>query len=276
MVTGANQGLGLQTSLDLAKKGATVYMVCRNEERGMAAVNKVKEATKNENVFLKICDVSSLSSIKSLAREYLSSEHPLHILIHNAGVMLHERTISADGYEMNFATNTLAPLALTHALQPALEKEPSRVIIVASGGMLTENLVIDDMQCENVKKFDGMVQYARDKRRQVVIGEALADEFGRSEQTKNIGVYSMHPGWTETEGVKSSIPDFYSKLQSKFRSLEQGTDTILWLCLADASSLMPGALYLDRKVQSKHLPLAWTKYSETERNMLMSKLQELL
>jgi dehydrogenase/reductase SDR family member 12 len=286
IVTGANQGLGYQTSLELASKGATLFMVCRNPERGAAAVEAIIKQTNNNNVHLKICDVSSLSSIQSLADDLKASKTPIHILVNNAGVMVHDKVISGDGMEVNFATNTLGPLALTRALEDLLvlgsmssannnSNNGSRVIFVSSGGMLTENLVIDDLQCDKMSKFDGLIQYARDKRRQVAITEALAAEYRQS--GKNISVYAMHPGWTETDGVKTSIPGFYSTFKNKLRNLQQGADTIVWLCLEDAEKLKPGELYLDRQVQSKHLSLAWgSRYSDHDRTKLMEKLDAMI
>lgn len=256
-------------------------MVCRNPERGAAAVEAIIKQSKNSNVHLKVCDVSSLSSIQSLADDLKASKTPIHILVNNAGVMVHDKVISADGMEVNFATNTLGPLALTRALEDLLllgstsSNSSSRVIFVSSGGMLTENLVIDDLQCEKMSKFDGLIQYARDKRRQVAITEALAAEYKQS--GKNISVYAMHPGWTETDGVKTSIPGFYSTFKNKLRNLQQGADTIVWLCLEDEEKLKPGELYLDRQLQSKHLSLAWgSRYGCDDRAKLMEKLDAMI
>ena len=103
MVTGANQGIGLQVALDLANRGSTLYMVCRNESRGKEAVEKVKAETGNSNVHLRLCDVSSLASISKLAKDFDATGKPLHILVNNAGLLVHDGQRSADGFEMNFA-----------------------------------------------------------------------------------------------------------------------------------------------------------------------------
>jgi dehydrogenase/reductase SDR family member 12 len=87
-VTGANQGLGLETALGLARRGCTLYMVCRNEERGKLAVDKVQQDTENKDVHLKICDLSSLTSIKALAQDLESKQTRLYLLVNNAGVMV--------------------------------------------------------------------------------------------------------------------------------------------------------------------------------------------
>ena len=300
MVTGANQGIGYQASLDLASRGSTLYMVCRSESRGKEAVEKVKEETGNKDVHLRLCDLSSLSSISNMAKDFESTGKPLHVLVNNAGLMVHEGEKSADGYEMNFAVNTLGNYAITRALEPVLKRtaasgaskdsvNPSttgaaaagapsspavRVIFVSSGGALTEHLEIDDLEGTKIahKKDFGTIQYARDKRRQLAITEQLAREWAPAE----VRVFAMHPGWTSTEGVKTSIPDFYSRFKDRLRTLPQGADTILWLCLENIEKLDSGNFYLDRKVQAKHLPLGGTGYSNEEAARLTATLDKLI
>lgn len=183
-----------------------------------------------------------------------------------------ERAQSADGYEVNFATNTLGTFVLTHQLQRCLrESGPgSRVVTVASGGAYTAPLVHDDLQMEQ-STFDGMQQYARDKRRQIAMMERFAAILGRD----GIGCYTMHPGWVDTEGVAVAMPGFYKSFAGQLRSLQQGADTVLWLALADMAQLEPGALYLDRAVQHKHMFMAGTAYKPDAVDALWERLLEL-
>jgi len=297
MVTGANQGIGYQASLDLASRGSTLYMVCRSETRGKEAVEKVKEETGNTDVHLRLCDLSSLASIFNLAQDFEASGKPLHLLVNNAGLMVHEGERSVDNYEMNFAVNTLGNYAITRALEPVLKrtctlastgaiggdsknKPAVRVIFVSSGGALTEHLEIDDLEGTKIaqKKDFGSIQYARDKRRQLALTEQLAREWSNpaTADAASIHVFAMHPGWTSTEGVKTSIPEFYDRFKDKLRTLPQGADTILFLCLENIEKLRSGEFYLDRKVQSKHLPLAGTRYSEEDATRLTATLDEFM
>lgn len=85
----------------------------------------------------------------------------------------------------------------------------------------------------------------------------------------------MHPGWAGTEGVKNSIPGFYKTFKDKMRSLYQGIDTVIWLALMDAAALEPGALYLDRQTQQKHLFMAGTQYTHSQVDDLWSQLERL-
>lgn len=82
----------------------------------------------------------------------------------------------------------------------------------------------------------------------------------------------MHPGWADTEGVKKSIPGFHKTFENKLRTVQQGMDTVIWLALSDAESLEPGALYLDREAQVKHLFMAGTHYKPAAVDTLWAEL----
>ncbi|KAG2424345.1 hypothetical protein HXX76_014554 [Chlamydomonas incerta] len=283
MVTGANQGLGFVTAQELAARGATTYMVCRNPARGQEAVDRVRAATGNKDVHLQVCDVSSLAAVNGLVREWEAAGRPLHVLVNNAGILVHEYAASADGHESTFATHTLGAFALTWGLGRLLAASaPSLVVFVSSGGMYTSQLEVKHVANQDMTpkstpgggggKFDGTVAYSRDKRRQV----ALAERFGELWAGSGVTVVSMHPGWAVTEGVKKSIPGFYNFYKDSFRATEQGADTIVWLALQDPAQLQPGAFYLDRSVQPKHLPLAGTAYDKSAVDALWRALEGMV
>lgn len=232
---------------------------------------------------------------------------------------------SADGYDINFATNTLGPHALTLALEPLLHASaPARVrsrrccgalffvswaclpagtsptafghaltsespassptsppftnttqvIFVSSGGQYTEGLEVDDLEGAKLPGDDATRQYAQDKRRQVALAERWAARWA-ARGGAAVAAYSMHPGWAETEGVKTSIPGFYNAFKGKLRDLAQGADTVVWLCLQDMEKLEPGAFYLDRSPQAKHLALAGTRYAPAAVDRLWERLGEM-
>jgi dehydrogenase/reductase SDR family protein 12 len=140
--------------------------------------------------------------------------------------------------------------------------------MVSSGGALTERLHTEDVDGSGGAAADGAAQYARDKRRQIAMAEHLARDWAPA------GVFccSMHPGWTETEGVKTSLPAFYNAFKARLRTLAQGADTVTYLSCQDVAKLEPGAFYLDRQPQAKHLPLAGTKYSQEDVGRLVKAL----
>lgn len=268
IVTGANSGIGYATAEGLASRGATVYIVCRNKERGEAALSKIQAATGNKNVFLEVCDISSTRDVKSFFTNFSSKDKPVHILVNNAGLLENNRLITSEGFEMNFAVNVLGTYTVTELMLPFLEKAApdARVINVASGGMYTAPLT-DDLQFSG-DKFDGVEQYARNKRVLVALTEKWADKY----KDKGVGFYSMHPGWAETPGVATSLPRFSKTLSGNLRTIEEGADTIIWLALQPTEKLVSGGFYFDRAEAPKHLPFAATKSSHVAIDSIVDRL----
>ena len=192
MVTGANSGIGKCVSLELAKRGAIVHMVCRDKTRGEAAQQELLEVSPNKEVHLHLLDMSLPRKVWEFALKFAASGKTLNGLVNNAGCMVNERVVSEDGLEKNFATNTLGTYILTTGLISTLEKsEEPRIITVSSGGMLLVKLDVDDLQFEKMSSsFEGTMAYAQNKRQQVVMTEQWAEMY------KSTGIHfsSMHPG----------------------------------------------------------------------------------
>ncbi|XP_038985162.1 dehydrogenase/reductase SDR family member 12 [Phoenix dactylifera] len=268
LVTGANSGIGYATAEGLASRGATVYMVCRSKERGEAALSKIQSTTGNPNVHLEVCDLSSISEVKSFVSRFSSEEKGLHVLVNNAGLLEHNRVTTAEGLELSFAVNVVATYAITELMMPSLEKAApdARVITVSSGGMYTTPLT-EDLQFSE-SKFDGVLQYARNKRVQVALTEKWAETY----KNKGVSFYSMHPGWADTPGTAKSLPGFSEKLSGKLRTSEEGADTVIWLALQPKEKLASGAFYFDRAEAPKHLPFAGTASSHAVIDAIIDKL----
>ena len=136
MITGANSGIGKDTAVFLATKGATVHMICRSETRGEEARKEIVESSGNDKVKLHILDMSLPRKVWEFVNSFLSSNEPLHVLINNAGCMVNTREVNEDGLEKNFATNTLGMYILTTGLLPLLLKQESPRILTVSSGLL--------------------------------------------------------------------------------------------------------------------------------------------
>uniref|UniRef100_G3N4V6 Dehydrogenase/reductase (SDR family) member 12 n=2 Tax=Gasterosteus aculeatus aculeatus TaxID=481459 RepID=G3N4V6_GASAC len=268
VITGANSGLGKATAQEVANRGGTVHMVCRNQSRADAAKEEIVERSKNQNVHVHIVDMSNARQVWEFAQSF-SQSSCLHVLINNAGCMVNERELTEDGLEKNFATNTLGTYILTTALIPALKKvEDPRVVTVSSGGMLTQKLNADDLQFEK-GAFDGTAAYAQNKRQQVILTERWAT------QHKDIHFSSMHPGWADTPAVQTSMPSFHAKMQAKLRTEAMGADTVVWLAVSAAAAKQPSGLFFqDRKAVATHLPLASSRASAQEEEKLLAALDE--
>ncbi|WCJ43297.1 NAD(P)-binding Rossmann-fold superfamily protein [Euphorbia peplus] len=272
VVTGANSGIGYATAEGLASRGATVYMVCRNKQRGEDALSKIQTKTGNQNVHLEVCDLSSVSEIKSFASRFVSKDVPVHILINNAGLLENEKVTTSEGLELNFAVNVLGTYAMTELMVPLLEKAApnAKVITVSSGGMYTTPLTTDLQFSDG--NFNGVEQYARNKRVQVALTEKWAETY----KDRGISFYSMHPGWAETPGVAKSLPSFNKSLSGKLRTSEEGADTVIWLALQPKENLVSGAFYFDRAEAAKHMKFAATGRSHKFIDSIAKNLHSML
>lgn len=279
LITGSNSGIGKKTALEIARRGGVVHLVCRNPIAAKEARDEIAQESKNDNIFVHILDLSQPRKVHKFATTFAKENDVkgLHVLINNAGCMINKRTLTEEGIEKNFATNTLGTYMLTESLMPLILKTVSpdcrpRVITVSSGGMLTNKLNPNDLQTEN-GVFDGTMVYAQNKRQQIVIVEKWATKY------KEVQFTTMHPGWVDTPAVRNSMPEFYNWMKEKLRTVGQGADTVVWLAVTDhADATKPehsGMFYQDRCVVSKHLPLAWSRSSDAERNMFMDKLDKM-
>ncbi|WP_043446000.1 oxidoreductase [Arthrobacter sp. L77] len=159
VITGANSGLGLQTAVGLARKGAEVILACRSEERGRDAQQRVRSITGSERVELRLLDLASQQSIREFA-DGLSG--PVHVLVNNAGVMATPRSSTADGFELQFGTNHLGHFALTGLLLPNLrEAGSSRVVTLSSLAHKRGQIDFDDLQSE--RRYRRWAAYGQSK-----------------------------------------------------------------------------------------------------------------
>ncbi len=268
LVTGANSGIGRECALELARRGATVWMLCRDAARGRAAVRAVRGQTGSRNVHLAVLDVSNLVAIGQFVQEFPGRR--VDVLVHNAGVLPDERLESAEGFEMTLATHVLGPWLLTHELLPRLRRSAdARVIFVSSGGMYTQRLSLDDWNWRH-RPYDGVVAYAQTKRMQVV----LAEELARQLHGYRITVSSMHPGWADTPAVRTSLPRFWNRMQGRLRSPAEGADTLVWLAASPAAARRSGLFWFDRAPRRTHL-LPWTREAPATRQSLVALCREL-
>ncbi|WP_371927761.1 SDR family oxidoreductase [Lentzea sp. HUAS12] len=190
------------------------------------------------------CDVSSPESVRRFAAEI----DRLDVLVHNAGVLPKERTVTADGHELTFATHVLGPLLLTDLLRPLLAASPdARVVFVSSGGMYTQRLYADDPEYRE-GTYKGATAYARTKRMQVTLVPLLTERYA----CDGVAVHGMHPGWADTPGVAGSLPGFHRLTRAFLRTPEEGADTVVWLA-AVTPAPRAGRFWHDRRERPAHV-----------------------
>ncbi len=243
MVTGANSGIGKATSLALAKMGATLVMVARDKEKGEAAKAEIVKDSQNNLVDLLLADLSSLESVRQLAAEFQRKYSKLHVVINNAGLFNQRRHVTADGYEITFATNYLAPFLLTNLQLELLKASaPSRIINVSSVGHYNGHINFDDLNLE--KEYGGWKAYGQSKLALVLFTHELAKKL----QGTGVTVNAVHPGtvatniWTRPFGPAG----FITALPKLFMtSPEKGAETIVYLASSGEAQGLNGE-YLEK------------------------------
>lgn len=195
VVTGANSGLGLETTKALAARGAAVVMACRDPQRAQAAADEVKKAVPGARLELSSLDLASLASIERFAAE-LARTHPvIDGLINNAGIMAIPRRTTADGFEMQLGINHLGHFALSMRLLPLLERARApRLVNVASGAHRMGTMRFDDLMSE--KSYSAWGAYGQSKLANLLFTYELSRRLGAAGK-KTLAV-AAHPGYAAT------------------------------------------------------------------------------
>lgn len=195
LVTGANAGLGFETSKVLAARGARVLLGCRSKERAEAAMDAISQETPDADLKFIALDQASLASIKKAAKQ-VEKEPRLDVLINNAGVMGPPFTLTEDGFELQFGVNHLGTFALAGLLLPKLqENNKSRVVITSSLAHKGGRIIFDDVNAE--KRYSAWERYAMSKLANILHAAEL-DRRLKAAGSNTIAT-CCHPGVAATE-----------------------------------------------------------------------------
>jgi NAD(P)-dependent dehydrogenase (short-subunit alcohol dehydrogenase family) len=247
-ITGANSGIGLAAARHLARRGATVFLLVRNLERGAAAQARICEEAGHSRVYVEPLDLNSITAVRACADRVMAHTPRLDVLINNAGDAFKQRELSIDGVERTFATNVLGPFVLTNALIPLIgSSAPARIINVSSGGMYLAKLDVNDLHYAR-KNYDELMAYAQSKRALMMLTELWAEQL----KSSSVVVNCMHPGWVDTPLLQTGLPVFRQSLQSILRTPDEGADTIVWLAAAPQVATITGRFWFDRRERSAH------------------------
>ncbi len=198
-MTGATDGIGLETARALARQGHRVILHGRTAARAEAAAALLRREQPAADLATAAADLARPAEVRALA-EALRAAHPrLDVLLHNAGLYARTRQVTADGLELTFAVNHLAPFLLTRLLLDRVREARGRVVVVASGVHGQASLDLDDLQGE--RSWDGYRAYARSKLCNVLFAAELAERLRGSGATAN----SLHPGVVGTKLLKAAF-----------------------------------------------------------------------
>jgi len=190
LITGATNGLGLALVQALAEKGATVLLHGRDNKRGLAILDEIRQETGNSKLHFYCADLASLQQTSELARQVAAEQPRLDVLVNNAAVGFgkdsSKREISQDGYELRFAVNYLAPYLLVQGLLPKLKASaPARIVNVASVGQAPLNF--EDIMSE--RGYSGVTTYRQSKLAMIAWTFDLAAQLANTGVTVN----ALHP-----------------------------------------------------------------------------------
>ncbi|HEX4291129.1 MAG TPA: oxidoreductase [Trebonia sp.] len=194
VVTGGNNGLGLQTARVLAGRGAHVVLACRSTDKAGRAADQINAATPGADVSVVRLDLASQSSVRSAAKEIRARFPRLDLLINNAGVMEVPYQRTEDGFELTLATNHLGPFALTGLLLDRLA-DGARIVTVSSIGHLDGAMNFDDLQSE--RDYDPDRAYAQSKLANLLFTYELDRRLRAA--GASVTALACHPGVVSTD-----------------------------------------------------------------------------
>jgi retinol dehydrogenase-12 len=239
LITGANTGIGYATAADLANRGGRVYLACRSEQKGQAAVAQIVAATGNEAVTFLPLDLGDLASVRRCAEQFLARSEPLHVLINNGGVA-GARGITADGFELAFGVNHLGHFALTAALLDCLAASaPARVVTVSSDSHYQAKGIDFDAVRRRTASVTGLPEYAVSKLSNVLFTQELA----RRLDGRGVTAYALHPGVVASDIWRRLPWPVRPLVKLRMITPEQGARTSLYCATAPEVAQVSGRFY---------------------------------
>ncbi|MED6247061.1 hypothetical protein ATANTOWER_029039 [Ataeniobius toweri] len=247
VITGASSGIGKETAMDLARRGARLILACRDRERAEAAVQEIIQETGNQQVLFMQLDLASLLSVRTFAENLLQSESRLDLLINNAGVLSDAQT--DDGFGMMFGVNHLGHFLLTVLLLDRLKTSgPSRVVTVASNSYrrskLDFSVLLDHRDSALGSNYSQIYRkYCNSKLCNIL----FTCELSRRLQGTNVTCYSLHPGLIRTQlgrylgiWMKVFVMPFFYLL---FMDPKSGAQTTLYCALEQGIEHLSGHFF---------------------------------
>ncbi len=246
LITGATNGIGLAAAEELARRGAALAIVARDDARAAAAVERL-EAAGAEHVDVLTADLSSQASVRELATTALERYARIDVLVNNAGAIFEKRELSPDGIEMTWALNHLAPFLLTELLVGRLEQSPpARIITTSSDAHKGAQIPWDDFQAEQSWSQRGFKRYGQTKLANIL----FTAELGRRLEGSGVTANCFHPGLVATgfNRNNSGLMRVAMTLVKPFsRSPEKGAETLVWLADSEEAGAEKGGYFVDCK-----------------------------
>ncbi|MDT8322624.1 MAG: SDR family oxidoreductase [Bacteroidota bacterium] len=243
LVTGSTDGIGLQTALEIARRGGRVVLHGRSEERLHSAMLQLRRA--DADIAGAVTgDFASFASVRRMAAEVRTSFPELSVLVNNAGVYMSDHAMTEDGHEMTWQVNHLSMLLLTEQLLLVLKDNlPARIVNVASIAHTRGSIDFENLNGE--REYDPYGAYAQSKLANILFTYELAAKLHGS----GITVNCLHPGVIGTKLLREGFG-------IDGASVEEGAATSVYLATSDEVADISGK-YFVRKQQT---PSSATSY----------------
>ena len=255
LITGATSGMGKETALGLARMGATMVLVARDQNKGRQAQQEMMRQSGNEHIDLLLADLLSQQEIRTLAAEFRAKYQQLHVLINNAGAVFTKRQTTVDGLEATFALDYLAYFLLTNVLLETMKASaPARIINISSAAQAVGKINFDDLQSEkSYGLFGGPTAYGQAKLATVMFTYDLA----RRLEGTGVTVNAVGPGLVSTSfganngGIFSAFSQFIARFG---KSPADAAKTAIRLASAPELQNETGKYYYnEREIRSSKL-----------------------
>jgi NAD(P)-dependent dehydrogenase (short-subunit alcohol dehydrogenase family) len=248
LITGATNGIGLVAARELAARGANVAIVGRSAQRTQHAAAGIRAARSGVVVDTFLADLASQDSVRRLASAVLDRYARLDVLINNAGAMYQVRQLSADGIELTWALNHLAPFLLTRLLLDRLKASaPARIITTASGAHHGAQIPFDDLRGD--RSYAGFRRYGATKLANILFTRDLARRLEQSGVTAN----AFHPGLVATGFNRNNglLMSLAMTLMGAFAlSAQEGAKTLVWLAASPEVAGVTGAYFFKQQQET--------------------------
>ncbi|TMD84158.1 MAG: SDR family oxidoreductase [Chloroflexi bacterium] len=247
VLTGATNGIGLAAAVELARRGADLTLVARNQARAAVAIRRINAVSTGSSPDVLLADLASQASIRRLADELLAKYPRIQVLVNNAGAIYARRRMTADGIELTWAVNHLAPFLLTALLLDRLKaSHPARIVTTSSGAHEGARIPFDDLNAERSWGGAGFTRYGETKLANVLFTAELARRLEGTGVTAN----AFHPGLVATGFNRNNgvlMRNGMALTRPFARSPQKGAETLIWLVDAEEAGELNGAYVFDRR-----------------------------
>jgi NAD(P)-dependent dehydrogenase (short-subunit alcohol dehydrogenase family) len=244
LITGASAGIGKAAARELAGRGALITLAGRAAEKTRRIVDEINNNGGSAD-FLQI-DLSSPDSVRTAGREYLARGEPLHVLINNAGVG-GTKGITAEGFEIAFATNHLGHHLLTRWLEPLLiDSAPARLVIVSSSVHHNVKKIKWRRLRKRTSSLLGNPEYRVSKLANLLDAKRWTERLAGT----GVGVHAVHPGLVASEIWRDLPRPLQRMFANKGMSIEEGADTPVWAASDPELEVTSGGFYGKRSTRS--------------------------